>query len=109
MVQHPPSQVNLFHHIFTAGQWKTTRFQDHPRVNLTVSTNEADYLAFGRKNTPIKPFIVSAMVDSGAQSCLWSLKDFLSAGFAESDLLQVSVDLVAANRSPINVAGAIIL
>ena len=109
MVQHPPSQVNLFHHIFTAGQWKTARFQDHPRVNLTVSTNEADYLAFGRKNTPIKPFIVSAMVDSGAQSCLWSLKDFLSAGFAESDLLQVSVDLVAANRSPINVAGAIIL
>ena len=109
MVQHPPSQVNLFHHIFTAGQWKTARFQDHPRVNLTVSTNEADYLAFGRKNTSIKPFIVSAMVDSGAQSCLWSLKDFLSAGFAESDLLQVSVDLVAANRSPINVAGAVIL
>ena len=109
MVQHPPSQVNLFHHIFTAGQWKTARFQDHPRVNLTVSTNEADYLAFGRKNTSIKPFIVSAMVDSGAQSCLWSLKDFLSAGFAESDLLQVSVDLVAANRSPINVAGALIL
>ena len=109
MVQHPPSQVNLFHHIFTAGQWKTARFQDHPRVNLTVSTNEADYLAFGRKNTPIKPLILSAMVDSGAQSCLWSLKDFLSAGFAESDLLQVSVDLVAANRSPISVAGAIIL
>ena len=49
------------------------------------------------------------MVDFGAQSCLWSLKDFLSAGIAESDLLQVSVDLVPANRSPINVAGAIIL
>ena len=67
MVQHPPSQVNLFHHIFTAGQWKTARFQDHPRFNLTVSTNEADYVAFGRKNTSIKPFIVSAMMDSGAQ------------------------------------------
>ena len=58
MVQHPPSQVNLFHHIFTAGQWKTARFQDHPRVNLTVSSNEADYVAFGRKNTSIKPFII---------------------------------------------------
>ena len=64
---------------------------------------------FGRTNTSIKPFIVSAMVDSGAQSYLWSLEDFLSSGFAESDLLQVSVDLVTANRSPINVADAIIL
>ena len=49
------------------------------------------------------------MTDSGAQSCLWSLNGFLSAGFTKADLLPVYLELVAANKSPIKIAGAIIV
>ena len=46
MVQHPPSQVNLFHHIFTAGQWKTARFQDHPNRNISSQAYKALVINF---------------------------------------------------------------
>ena len=49
------------------------------------------------------------MEDTRAQSCLWSMTGFLAAGFTPSDLIPVSLDLVAANKSPIKIAGAIIL
>ena len=49
------------------------------------------------------------MADTGAQTCLWSMTGFLAAGFTPSDLIPVSVDLVALNKVPINLAGAIIL
>ena len=49
------------------------------------------------------------MTYTRAQSCLWSMTGFLAAGFTPSDLIPVSLDLVAANKSPIKIAGAIIL
>ena len=49
------------------------------------------------------------MDDSGAQSCLWSMAGFLAAGFSHTDLIPVSLDLVAANKSPITIAGATIV
>ena len=42
-------------------------------------------------------------------SCLWSLTGFLTAGFSMSDLIPVTLDIMAANRSTITIAGAIIL
>ena len=49
------------------------------------------------------------MADSGAQSCFWSYKNFIAFGFSDSDLIPVSKDLVAANKSPIDLACAVIL
>ena len=49
------------------------------------------------------------MADSGAQSCFWSYKKFIASGFSDSDLIPVSKDLVAANKSPINLACVVIL
>ena len=37
------------------------------------------------------------------------MNGFLSAGFTKADLLPVSIELLAANKSPINIAGAIIV
>ena len=37
------------------------------------------------------------------------MTDFLAAGFSEEDLIPVSMDLVAANKSPININGAVFL
>ncbi|KAF3858985.1 hypothetical protein F7725_021384 [Dissostichus mawsoni] len=49
---------------------------------------------------------ISAVADTGAQSDLWSLEEFLACGFARDDLRPVSLSLSAANRSPIAIEGA---
>ena len=57
----------------------------------------------------VNPVTISAMADTGAQSCLWSMDAFLAAGFLLSDLIPVKIDLVAANKSPIRIEGAIVV
>ena len=47
--------------------------------------------------------------DTGAQSCLCSLKDFLRCGFKHSDLLPVKRTILAANREQIDITGALFL
>ena len=71
-----------------------------------MSVNASDYQAFTRSCPIVAQTAVTAMA---VQSCLWSMTGFLAAGFTPSDLIPVSLDLVAANKSPIKIAGAIIL
>ena len=49
---------------------------------------------------------VSAVADTGAQSDLWSLKEFLACGFSRDDLSPVLLSLSAANHSAISIEGA---
>ena len=107
----PPADVlaNEAHHIFTKGQWRGARFLNHPEVNLTMYVNASDYQTFRRSCPIVAQTDITAMADTGAQSCLRSMTGFLAAGFTPSDLIPVSIDLVAANKSPIKIAGAIIL
>ena len=49
---------------------------------------------------------ISAIADTGAQSDLWSLDEFLACGFCRDDLSPVSLKLSAANRSSISIEGA---
>ena len=83
------------------------RLRDHPRVPITISI---DTSAQARYRTPNRTSIthaeVSAIADTGAQSDLWSMTDFLACGFSRDDLLPVRVGLSAANRSPISIKGA---
>ena len=50
--------------------------------------------------------VTSAITDTGAQSDLWSLEQFLASGFTHADLHPVNLSLSAANRSPIAIEGA---
>ena len=69
----------------------------------------SDYLAFGRPCPTTNPSIITAIADTDAQSCLWSMSGFLAAGFSAVDLLPVSVDLTAANKTRIEITGAVVL
>ena len=99
--------VTLDHHIFTKGEWTRARLRDHSRVPITISI---DTSAKARYRTPIRTSNthaeVSAIADTGAQSDLWSMTDFLACGFSRDDLLPVRIGLSAANRSPISIEGA---
>ena len=87
---------NLDHQIFTKGAWRKTRVTQQPSVTLNLTAD----------NYPSCPIKIRAIVDSGAQSDLWSLEAFLNAGFCRSDLHPVSLSINAANKSPIRIDGA---
>ena len=103
-----PSTTRLPHHIFTKGEWRKVKALSHPEVKLTLSVDSSDYRSFGRQCPKILPSTITALADSGAQSCLWSMEGFLAMGFSMKDLIPVSLDLSAANKSPINIAGAVL-
>ena len=100
--RHPP--VRLAHQVFTKGEWRRARLREHPRVPLTISVDTSAQLRYSSaartSNTRAE---VSAIADTGAQSDIWSMKDFLACGFSRDNLLPVSLGLSAANRSPISI------
>ena len=107
-IQTPTAHTELRHWIFSKGQWRRSRFLDHPKLHLKLSIAASDYKVIGRMCHNVNPVTISAMADTGAQSCLWSMDAFLAAGFLLSDLIPVKIDLVAANKSPIRIEGAIV-
>ncbi|KAK2555623.1 hypothetical protein P5673_022644 [Acropora cervicornis] len=99
--------VTLDHHIFTNGEWKRARLRDHPRVPITISIDTSAQTRYRTPNRTSNTIAeVSAIADTGAQSDLWSMTDFIARGFSRDDLLPVRLGLSAANRSPISIEGA---
>ena len=96
--------IALQHHIFRTGEWRRARLLGHPRVDITISADSHT----GRRMASKSDICVNvrAIADSGAQSNLWSLKEYLNAGFSREDLLPVSLSLTAANASPVSIEGA---
>ena len=100
-----PKVVVLQHHIFTAGEWRRSKFMTHPSVRLRVRIDGATVNPHIHRHPP--PLVeVDAVTDSGAQSDVWSLKQFLAHGFSKDDLRPVSLQLQAANKSKIRIEGA---
>ena len=95
----------LQQHVFTSGEWRRAWVTKHPTVKLRLSI---DYTAPGSRHTPRSPVFtnVDAVSDSGAQSDVWSLNQFISHGFSRDDLRPVSLSLQAANKSQIKIDGA---
>ena len=80
-----------------------------PSMKFTNSVRKADYKSFDIKCPDIKKGSINAKLDTCAQSCLWSLKDCLSFGFQKEDLIPVKFCMSAANKSRIEIAGAVIM
>ena len=70
--------------------------RDHPRVNLRICP-------IGRSQ-----FVtVAGIADTGAQSNIWGLSDFLRAGLDKNDLQPTSMRITAANKQPLPIAGGL--
>ena len=78
-------------------------------MQLELSVLPSDYHNFRHKCPSVSPTTIMALADSGAQSCLCSLQEFIAAGFTTKDLIPMSIDLGAANKSPISIEGGIIV
>lgn len=102
-------KVILDHHIFTQEGWKKAASLSHPTLRLRISTHEEDYNCLSMVPAKISPKHIEVVADSGAQSCLWSRRDFLKSGFSLTDLINVHHTMEAANAAPIKINGAILL
>ena len=103
-------QIILDHHIFNSHEgWKRCESMTHPTLRLRLTTKPDDYSHFGATCPKVTPSFVTVVTDTGAQSCLWSQKDFYRCGFRDSDLLPVSRTMLAANMEEIVIAGAIFI
>ena len=89
--------------------WKKAKRPRHPHLRLRAATVKSDYESLGLIYTKIAPFHIDVVIDTGAQSCIWALKTFLSCEFKTTDLIPVDHTMRAANRLPIKIEGAIIL
>ena len=89
--------INLTHHIFTKGAWRCANLVDHPRVLLSLAPD----------NKPNHASKVRGIADSGAQSDVGSLTEYLNTGYKLEDLSPVSLSLNAAKKSPIKINGAV--
>ena len=98
----------LLHHVFANGAWEHKAVKSHPRVDLLFSTEECDYTRFGYP-CPQVSGKVSAIVDSGAQCCVWGLPEFLRAGFTDQDFIPVKQGLSAVSKSGLKVLGVVFL
>ena len=102
------NKIVLDHHIFDSKQgWRQAKSMSHPTLRLQLTTDASDYQRLGMPHPQTMPSFVTVVTDTGAQSCLWSLKDFYRCGFQDSDLLPVTRTMLAANREEIDIRGAI--
>jgi len=97
------------HHVFGATGWKNVQSPSHPTLSLRLSVDAGDYAQFGYKCPEITPTKVKVIVDSGAQSVLWSRREYLSAGFTMNDLIPVKHNMKAANGVNIQIDGAVLI
>ena len=101
--------VVLNHHVFTNGDWKLQLAQPHPTIEINVSTSISDYTKLNLPYVAITNYPVTAIVDSGAQCCLWGWKECQESGFRKCDLVPVKQKLNAVSKSSIEIFGAVIL
>ena len=106
--------ITLDHHRYNHLNdcWIQKTSKPQPFINIKASIHHDDYTALGF--TPItqgKPQIIelSAMADTGCQSCLAGLKVVQQLGISKDDLIPVNMKMHAANNNGIQIQGAIII
>ena len=105
-------RASVDHHVFdkfTKG-WLRRRSKSQPYVRLQVRLQWEDYNHFGFPlRVPQARSFVSAIADTGCQSCLAGLKIVKKLGVSVEDLIPVSIKMRAANNDDISILGATIL
>jgi hypothetical protein len=108
---HGKKKINLFHHVFNDDTgWQQRRSQSQPAITILARVCKDDYTHFGVTLASIpKGGPITAIADTGCQSCLIGLKLVYRLGLRKSDLLTVQHKMNAVNRNSINIIGAVLL
>ena len=98
------------HYIFdgTYG-WIAHEAWPHPTVPLTATIDGDAYTKLHLPSPPKRTTRISAVADSGAQTCLMGIKVLQKLGLGREHLTRVSKRVLAANNEEINILGAVFL
>ena len=100
------------HHLYDnlSESWVRKASKPQPFVNLAIRILPEDYEAFGFNiTTRTNTIAISAMVDTGCQSCLAGIKVIHRLGINQNELILVNMKMHAANNKGIMILGATIL
>ena len=104
--------VALDHHLYCQlnDRWQRGPSKAQPTVELTASTHTVDYKALGFDlSTPPATLRLTAVADTGCQSCLIGSNLTRRLGIHDSQLIPVSMRMRAVNDNHISILGAVIL
>ena len=104
--------TTLDHHVFDkfTKEWLRRQSKPQPYIRLRASIRREDYNHFGFPlRVPQGRSFVSAMADTGCQSCLAGLKIVKKLGLSTRDLIPVNIKMHAADNHDIRILGAAIL
>ena len=98
------------HYIFDGSYgWIAHEAWPHPTVPLTVSIDGDAYAQLHLSSPPRRTPSISAVADSGAQTCLMGLQMLNKLGLRKEHLTKVSKRVLAANNEEIHILGAVFL
>ena len=107
---HPgASKVTLEHQIFEEYLWRPVRNQNHPKMAVRMEFNSDDYENFGMSCPSAGSYDTVAVTDTGAQVCLYPRRDLYKLNMSRTELFPVKRKIIAANRSPISIDGAMLI
>ena len=105
--------ISLDHHLYNHlnDRWVRKASKPQPFITLTATVNPAHYIALGYKPITVQPKTIrlSAMADTGCQSCLASMNVIHRLGLRADDLIPVSMRMHAANNNGITILGAAVM
>ena len=104
--------IILDHHLYNniCDRWMQQASRPQPFIKLDICVVEEDYKALGFElKIRTRPLSLSAMADTGCQSCLIGIGAVSRLGLARENLIPVSMKMHAANNKDIRILGAAIL
>ena len=105
--------IHLDHHLYHSPheRWIQQLSQTQPFLALTATAHPDNYMALRLKPVISKPHTakLTAMADTGCQSCLAGMKVIHLLGLGKNDLLPVTLRMHAANNDGIKILGAVVL
>ncbi|MEL6803744.1 MAG: hypothetical protein AAFO91_08195 [Bacteroidota bacterium] len=106
--------ASLSHHIYseTTNTWVRQNSKPQPVIHITASVNPDDYKQLGLQMSPTfacNQTSITAIPDTGCQSCLAGFSLIQRLGISPSQLIPVSMKMSAANNSQITLMGAAVI
>ena len=104
--------LTLDHHVYDniCERWTRQPSKSQPFIKVTASVSREDYQQFGfNLDSNDRSTTLSAMADTGCQSCLAGVKILKPLGLTTKDLIPVTMKMHAANNNGIKILGAVII
>ena len=96
----------MFHYI-AAADLPDQAVWPHPTLSVKISTDSEAYAQFHIRAPPLRAANITAIADTGAQTCLMGLPILHKLGLTKKHLHPTSKRIFAANNEEIKVLGAV--